>query len=56
MIELRKRHTFRWTLELVSVELFKVKNILKHKSFTKVIEKVRNGKSWNLKSLKEHEP
>ena len=41
MIELRKQHTFRWTLELVSVEqMFKVKNILKHKSFTKVIEKV----------------
>ena len=33
MIEQRERHTFRWTSELVSVELFKVKNTLKHKSF-----------------------
>ena len=35
------------TPELVSVELFKVKNTLKHGK--------SHGKSWNLKSVKEYE-
>ena len=55
LIEQRKRHAFRWTPEFVSVELFKVKNTLKHKSFKNKWQlKLRSRKkSWKVLEFEE---